>query len=228
MLKQRTILLTSGPTSAPLDAVRYITNRSSGRLGSVIARELSRAGANVIQLAGENSLTAHDVAAGEDLQVEVERFHTVKQLKNQLQDHLQHNRVDAVLMAAAVLDYIPAEPVRGKHSSQEEEWIIRLKRGEKLIEQLRTWSPHPVIVGFKLESGISLDQLVQRSKNLMDRSDAAMVLANLAEEVSEDKHTGYLIQREEDNRLRVSEPLTNRQAIAHALIEQLHKILPPK
>jgi len=221
------ILLASGPTCAPLDAVRYIANRSTGRLGSAIAYELHRRGAELIHLAGENSFTSQQLHPGEDLShIRVERFVTVEDLKDKLRRHLQEDSIAAVLMAAAVLDYVPAEPICGKKSSQDGEWIIRLKRGEKLIEHIRVWAPQVYLVGFKLETNITLEEMTARAIDLMDRSGAALVLANRLEEIENENHVGYLIERFADSKeCAVSPPLQTREEIAERLADRLSECL---
>ncbi|MEW6235988.1 MAG: phosphopantothenoylcysteine decarboxylase [Candidatus Omnitrophota bacterium] len=217
------ILLTSGPTCAPLDAVRYIANRSTGRLGSAIAYELHRRGAELIHLAGENSFTSQQLHPGEDLsRIRVERFLMVEDLKDKLRRHLLEDSLDAVLMAAAVLDYVPADPLPGKKSSQDGEWIIRLKRGEKLIEHIRVWAPHVFLVGFKLEADITLEELSARAGDLMDRSGAALVLANRLEEIGNENHVGYIIERIAGSTdCVISPPLRAREEIAARLADRL-------
>ncbi len=218
-LKGKTILLTSGPTFAPLDAVRSITNHSTGRLGTAIAHAILRQQANLYMLAGETS-----EAPDPDLfpRLHLQRFRTVPQLKDSMIQILQEQPIDTVIMAAAVLDYFPVERMRSKKSSHDDEWIIRLKRGEKLIEQIHSWASGTMIVGFKLESRISLEELTGRASDLMDRSGARVVIANRIEEIGDDRHIGYLIERKENSeKLSVSKPLPTRETIAEALTVRL-------
>lgn len=219
-LTSRRILIASGPTSAPLDDVRFITNRSTGRLGAVIARALSDAGADVVQLAGEASVTALDMGTVQD-RIEVERFFTVDDLKNVLRARLTQERVDAVIMAAAVLDYIPIESTQGKHRSDLDEWTVTLRRGEKIIERIQEWAPQTVLVGFKLESRISLEALTDRAGDLLERANAKLVIANRIEEIGADKHVGYFVTRNELGEATLSEPLPTREAIAQGLVAWL-------
>ena len=229
-LFDKQFLLTSGPTFAPIDAVRSITNHSSGRLGSAIAFALLRQGAEVHQLAGETSLTPLELDPDQDLsRLRVTRFRTVPELKELIRRTLSDHPIQAVLMAAAVLDYIPIAPVEGKKASNEEEWVVRLRRGEKIIEQIRSWSPDVLIVGFKLESRISREELTARAWGLLVRSDAKWVVANRLEEIRSDHHVGYIVERRDgEDRYSVSSPLNTREAIAEALVERLAATLNPK
>lgn len=217
-LAGKTILLTSGPTTAPLDDVRYIANRSTGRLGSEIGLHCVQAGAYIIQLAGPGSVTLQDAAA-EPIhdQLEIERYETVEQLKGLLQAQLKQQPIDAVLMAAAVLDYIPVQTVAGKQSSQSDEWVVTFRRGEKLIEKILQWSPGSLLVGFKLESRIDLEALQERALDLMQRSGAQLVVANRLQEIGEE-HVAYLVSRDHSGQAALSAPLATRREIAQRLV----------
>lgn len=222
ILQGKTILLTSGPTYAPLDAVRVITNRSSGRLGCAIAERCLEESATVLHLAGEGSASLlNEANAVNKAYYRVQRFGTVPELKALMRQALSQQKIDAVIMAAAVLDYIPENVESGKKRSQEYEWVVKFKRGEKLIEQIRSWSKDVLIVGFKLESQITLEELKARAENLMQRSDAEAVVANLMEEVASEHHTAYLIQRSTNKGITMSPPLRDRLTIAESLCQSM-------
>ncbi|MBN2328722.1 MAG: phosphopantothenoylcysteine decarboxylase [Candidatus Omnitrophica bacterium] len=221
-LENKTILIASGPTFAPIDAVRGVANRSTGRLGSAIARELARRGARIHFLAGEGSMTPSllDPDADRAL-IREKRFLTVDQLSQAIRHSLARRHFDAVLMAAAVLDYIPAGVVEGKKKSDADEWIVRLKRGEKIIEKIREWAPEVFLVGFKLEAGVSLEELIERSADLMKRSGAGLVVANRVEEIGGGRHVAFLIDQDREGGHQASAPLLTREDIANSLGDYL-------
>ncbi|MFW6032656.1 MAG: phosphopantothenoylcysteine decarboxylase [Phycisphaeraceae bacterium] len=105
-------LITAGPTREPIDAVRYIGNRSSGRMGFALARAAAEAGHAVTLLLGP-------VSAAEKLPgaVRVERFESTADLERLLAAHFP--ACDRLIMAAAVADYRPARVERGKLKRQE-------------------------------------------------------------------------------------------------------------
>ncbi len=221
-LQGRTILITSGPTFAPIDSVRSIVNRSSGRMGCALASECLRQGARVIFCAGYTSL--RPPADSENLIQK--QFETVDDLTRLIQDSLQAYHVDAIIMAAAVLDYVPDTVYETKKSSTENTWTLTLKRSIKIIEQIRKWDKNVLIVGFKLETQISQKDLIARANDLMKRSDAAMVFANRTEDVSESNHAGFLVERSKESKeLRISEPLETREAVAQKIVERLSYLL---
>jgi phosphopantothenoylcysteine synthetase/decarboxylase len=209
-LSGKKIILASGPTFAPIDAVRSITNRSTGRLGCAIANSLIRAGADILFLQGETSASPSNPFPDARKEcLHVESFYTVQDLKQLLRKHIESGQFDAVIMAAAVLDYIP-EPCEGKKSSQDEQWTVTFHRGEKLIERIRDWSSSITIVGFKLESQISMPDLTSRAMNLMERSGAEIVVANRVEEVGDHTHIAYIIHKD-DTHVSVSSSLQSRE-----------------
>lgn len=104
-LKGRRILVTAGPTREPLDPVRFLTNRSSGKMGYALARMARYRGAEVILVSGPTHL---EPPAG----VEVVAVETAEQMRAACQERLP--AVDAVIMAAAVADFRPAAPAASK------------------------------------------------------------------------------------------------------------------
>ncbi|MFW6335512.1 MAG: phosphopantothenoylcysteine decarboxylase, partial [Phycisphaeraceae bacterium] len=101
------ILLTAGPTREPIDEVRFLSNRSSGKVGLSLARAAHDAGHRVTLLLGP-------VCAGDDLPggIEVVRFGSTADLQRELEHRF--DACDALIMAAAVADYRPAEVIQGK------------------------------------------------------------------------------------------------------------------
>lgn len=220
-LQGKRIVIASGPTAAPIDDVRMILNRSSGRLGTTIALACARHGAHVIQLAGTPGLTADDLApAGHASGVEVIRYETIPDLKQALRNQASHTP-DAILMASAVLDYIPAEQHAGKKSSSDDEWTLRLVRSEKLIERILEWAPGTCLVGFKLESGLTDEELVARAYDLIRRSGAELVVANHLQSISETGHSAFLVEDRTGHHPDHPTPLQSRDAIADALVNWL-------
>lgn len=101
----RGLLVTAGPTQEPIDAVRFVGNRSSGRLGVALADEAARRGASVTLLLGPSAL------APVDPRVRVLRFRTTADLQRLLGEHF--SRCGMLIQAAAVADYRPVAPVVG-------------------------------------------------------------------------------------------------------------------
>jgi phosphopantothenoylcysteine decarboxylase/phosphopantothenate--cysteine ligase len=138
------VLVTAGATREPIDAVRFISNFSTGSTGASIAEALVAIGHRVVYVRGESAVPAPSAA-------EQGSFYSARDLSAQLQRRLAKGDVDAVIMAAAVSDYRPGAPTDGKLSSAPEELTLHLVRNPKILPQLKAWSPRPLrVVGFKL------------------------------------------------------------------------------
>lgn len=143
-LAGKRVLVTAGGTREPLDAVRYIGNRSSGRMGVALAAEARRRGAIV-------TLIASNLAVPPPDDVEVVEAPTAADVESEAS---ARSDADVVLMAAAISDYRPTETVAGKRPKDEETWKIALEPTTdvlKLLGEHRTNGQ--VLVGFAAETG---------------------------------------------------------------------------
>jgi phosphopantothenoylcysteine decarboxylase/phosphopantothenate--cysteine ligase len=139
----RRLLVTAGPTHEPIDAVRYLANRSSGRMGLALAAAGAAAGWDVMLLLGP---TAELPPVG----VRVERFGSTADLERLLATHFP--ACDVLIMAAAVADYRPAHVVDGKLPRRGEKLVLELAPTPDLVAACTARrAPHQRIVGFALE-----------------------------------------------------------------------------
>jgi phosphopantothenoylcysteine decarboxylase/phosphopantothenate--cysteine ligase len=153
------ILVTAGPTEEPVDAVRHISNPSSGKMGYAIAAEAVRMGAEVTLVTGPTLL---DPPAG----AKTIQVRTAQQMLDAcLQEYEQ---VDVVIATAAVSDYRPAEVWQGKRKKGEEEWTIRLVPNPDILRTLGERKGKHVLVGFAAETQelLANAQAKLREKNL--------------------------------------------------------------
>jgi phosphopantothenoylcysteine decarboxylase / phosphopantothenate---cysteine ligase len=145
-LAGRRVLVTAGGTREPLDSVRFLGNRSSGRMGVALAEEARRRGADVTLLLANGSVAP---SAG----IEVVQAPTAADLARET---LARADADVVLMAAAVADYSPREPIGGKRPKSKEPWTITLEpTGDILAELARRRTNGQVLVGFAADEGES-------------------------------------------------------------------------
>ena len=141
------VLLTAGATREPLDAVRFLSNVSTGSTGAALADALSALGHTVTLLRGEG-------AAAPKNPCERETFSSTVDLWSHLERRLSGGRYDAVVMAAAVSDYRPLTILPGKIPSDAGQITLTLTRNPKILPQLKQFSPRPlIVVGFKLTVG---------------------------------------------------------------------------
>jgi phosphopantothenoylcysteine synthetase/decarboxylase len=190
-------LVTAGPMRAYLDAVRFISNVSTGRLGAEIARECLARGASVTFAHGPGSrLPSPPEGTGDRLTlVEID---TLTNLMETLREELRGGKSQVCFHAMAVLDYIPDQKMPGKLSSDAETRTIMLHRSPKVIEQIKKIAPTVLLVGFKLEVGLSDEELEEAGQGLMSRTGAEIVVANDLERIQGGHHPARICYRRGD------------------------------
>jgi phosphopantothenoylcysteine decarboxylase / phosphopantothenate---cysteine ligase len=167
----RRILITAGPTHEPIDAVRFLGNRSSGRLGVAIADEAARRGWEVTLLLGPVSRTPADS------RVRTHRFRTCADLQELLAKTTQD--CDVLVMAAAVADYRPkVDPAffGGKFRRKNEKLTLELEPTPDLLAQVAAQRrPGQLLVGFALEPR---EELLASARAKLERKRIDLVVGN--------------------------------------------------
>jgi phosphopantothenoylcysteine decarboxylase/phosphopantothenate--cysteine ligase len=167
-LQGKKILVTAGPTQEPIDAVRFISNRSSGKMGFAIANAAALRGADVTLVSGPVSLqTPHHVT-----RVDVE---TAGEMLKVVQHHF--NKQDAIIMAAAVADFTPRQSLKQKmkkEEMQERGLTLALEKTEDILESLGRKKNGKILVGFALET----QNEVQNAKEKLKRKHLDLVVLN--------------------------------------------------
>lgn len=186
-LARRRALVLYGPTRAWIDPVRYLANASTGRLGARIVESLARRGATVEAIIGPG-------AAEPAVELPLHRVESVDDVLRESERLLAQGRFDAVLMAMAILDYVPAAPQSHKRAADAEAWHLELRPTPKVLDRLRAWAPEAILVGFKLESDPA--RLLEHARELMARSGAELVVANLTAETSDADHRVTILHRD--------------------------------
>lgn len=186
-LKGKTALVTSGPTFEPLDPVRFIGNRSSGKQGHAIAKALADAGANVTLISGPVSLP--DPAGVKTIHVE-----TANEMLAATEAALP---ADIAIFAAAVADWAPAELADHKIKKRKDESppTIALKENPDILKTISHHAKRPaLVIGFAAET----ENLEQNAKTKLSTKGCDWVLANLVgnpdhKTFGEDQNHVYLI-----------------------------------
>jgi phosphopantothenoylcysteine decarboxylase/phosphopantothenate--cysteine ligase len=165
-LAGRRVLVTAGGTREPLDAVRFVGNRSSGRMGVALAEEARRRGAEVVLLAANLAVPA---PAG------VETIPTPT-AETMLTAALALEDVDLALLAAAVADYRPAAALAGKRAKGGEQWTLELEPTADVARALgERKRPGQVLVLFGAELG---EDGLDRKRRMLDDKHADLVVFN--------------------------------------------------
>jgi phosphopantothenoylcysteine decarboxylase/phosphopantothenate--cysteine ligase len=163
------VLVSAGGTREPIDAVRYVGNRSSGRMGYALAAEAARRGAQV-------TVVAANVALPGPAGAEVVAVETAAELAAACAERFE--RCDLLLMAAAVADYRPSDPHAGKlkKDAQGDALDLRLERTEDVLATLASRRrPGQVLVGFAAEHG---DGAVAYGRDKLERKGLDAVVVN--------------------------------------------------
>ena len=167
----RCILVTAGPTCEDLDPVRYLGNRSTGRMGYAVAAEAATRGARVLLVTGPATL---DPPAG----VEVTAVRSAAEMHRAVMRLVSDAAVDAVVMAAAVADYTPSGgAAAAKIRKTDKDLVLSLRRTPDVLAELgarRGAATTPVLVGFAAETG----DVVERAREKLARKRVDLIVAN--------------------------------------------------
>jgi phosphopantothenoylcysteine decarboxylase/phosphopantothenate--cysteine ligase len=165
-LAGRRILITAGGTREPVDSVRFLGNRSSGRMGVALADEARRRGAEVILLAANLAVDVpHDVEA-----IPTPTAESMRDAALALPD------VDVALLAAAVADYRPAQPLHRKRTKDDHAWTLELQPTDDVAKALGARKrPGQVLVAFGAEHGA---EGLARKRAMLETKNADLVVFN--------------------------------------------------
>ncbi len=169
-LSGRKVLVTAGPTYEDIDAVRYVGNRSSGRMGFALADEARRRGARVTLVAGPTRLEPPAVD-------EIVRVRSAAQMHEAVLHAAA--AADVVIMAAAVADYTPAQRADGKIAKGDAPLMLSLERTKDILGELGAMrnalgGAVPLLVGFAAETA----DVVERARAKRTRKKVDMIVAN--------------------------------------------------
>ena len=155
-LKGKKVLISAGPTIAPIDPVRYITNRSTGKMGYAIAEEARDRGAEVVLVSGPTNLNPPK-------DVKIINIKTNEEMKNEILEYFEW--ADIVIKSAAVADYKPKEYSKEKIKKGEGDLNLCLTRDNDILKSLGDMKTHQVLVGFAAESNDVLKNAEKKLKN---------------------------------------------------------------
>lgn len=165
-MADETVLVTAGPTYEDIDPVRYVANRSSGKMGFAIAREARARGARVILVAGPNHLIApHDV-----------ELVTVRSAAEMHREVMEHSRdANVVIKAAAVADYRPARKASQKIHKTEKEYHLAMSSTVDILRELGEKKRNgQFLVGFAAET----QQIMESGRNKLRDKKLDMIVVN--------------------------------------------------
>jgi len=207
------VLVTAGPTREALDAVRFLSNRSTGKMGFAVAAAAAARGATVtlvhgpVSLAAPPGVTAVPVSSAAEMAAAVtDRF----------------AEQDAVIKVAAVADYRPAEVIAGKRKKGDDTWTLELERTEDILAGLAADKGDRVLVGFAAEAERvaehAAEKLVRKGLDLIVANDITRADAGFGADTNAATIIGADGQREEVD-------LVDKRVLAHRVLDRVVGIL---
>ncbi len=168
------MLVTAGGTQEPIDPVRFIGNRSSGKMGYAIATEAARRGASVTLVSGPTSLPEPD-------RVSLVRVRTAAEMRDAVLSRFDDN--DVIVKAAAVADFRPASPSSSKIKKDDGTPAIVLERTEDILAELGRTKTHQLLVGFSAET----EDAVAHARKKLTAKNLDLIVTNVVGTA----HTGF-------------------------------------
>ena len=216
VLRGRRVVVTAGPTYEDIDPVRYVGNRSSGRMGFAIAAAAHARGANVTLVAGPTGI---DPPATD----EVIRVRRASEMHAAVMRAAGH--ADVVIMAAAVADYAPVSPAADKIAKSDETLTLTLQRTPDILADLGQASAKRatplVLVGFAAETGNPLararEKRIRKNVDLMVANDVSAPGSGF----DVDTNAVTIIGADEEQTL----PLQSKARVADAILDRVEQLI---
>jgi phosphopantothenoylcysteine decarboxylase/phosphopantothenate--cysteine ligase len=211
-LRGQRVIVTAGPTREPIDPVRVITNRSSGRMGYALAEAAFARGADVLLVSGPTPLP---VPAG----IAVERVETTEQLADAVAAALE--RADVLVMAAAPSDFRPETPAGAKHPRSARGLALTLAPTPDILETTKRLRKRgATVVGFAFETGAALE----RPRRKLTDKDLDLVVVNRADEpgagAEVETNRVTLLTRDAAREL----PLMSKRDVAEGILDAVEEL----
>jgi phosphopantothenoylcysteine decarboxylase/phosphopantothenate--cysteine ligase len=215
-LTGRRVLVTAGPTYENIDPVRFVGNRSSGRMGYAVAAEALRRGATVTLVSGPAHLTAPPAAELVNVRSAAEMHAAVME---------RAGDQDVVVMSAAVADYTPADPASQKLTKRDGPLMLTLNRTRDILADLGKLpsraSGRPVLVGFAAET----HDVVTRAQAKLQKKGADLIVANDVSRTDAgfevDSNAVTLVSGDGVERV----PLQSKAAVAVRILDAVERLL---
>jgi phosphopantothenoylcysteine decarboxylase / phosphopantothenate---cysteine ligase len=207
-LENETVLVTAGPTCEDLDPVRYITNRSSGKMGYAIAEAAAQRGARTILITGPTAL---------ETPANVERFdiRTAEEMHRAVTEKISQTSI--AIFAAAVADYRPAQTQNQKIKRNQEPYTLALEPTPDILASVTKNKGDRLIVGFAAET----ERVAENARKKLAAKNADLIVANdvTAEGAGFDHDTNIITLFARDGRDLPLPRMTKREA-AHRILDE--------
>ncbi len=216
--KGKKIVITTGATREAIDPVRFLSNRSSGKMGVSLAREAYRRGASVTLIHG--LINSRIPAAVKSVPVT-----SAEEMRDAVVKHVwkTSDKPDIVIMAAAVCDFRPKEEAKLKLRKKDVGSALKLVENPDILAELgeKRTGDKPVLVGFAVETG-EIEDLLVDARNKLEKKGADIIVGNFAHEALElDTNRVWIIGK---NGLQTEVSTTYKSRVANRVLDTALKI----
>ncbi|MBW2325595.1 MAG: bifunctional phosphopantothenoylcysteine decarboxylase/phosphopantothenate--cysteine ligase CoaBC [Deltaproteobacteria bacterium] len=210
-LKDKKILVTSGPTREPVDPVRFISNPSSGKMGFAVARAAEYRGGAVTLITGPTHLPDPN-------NVKVFRIQTAREMARAVFENVEHS--DIIIKTAAVSDYRPKDPATQKIKKEKGERVLYLERTQDILKEIGRRKKDQILVGFAAET----ENLEQHAETKRVEKNLDIIVGNIVGEPSSgfgaDTNKVTLFYKDGTQE---PLPVMGKDAVAHILLDRILK-----
>jgi phosphopantothenate-cysteine ligase len=194
VIQKMNVLITSGGTRERIDPIRSIANKSTGRLGSLIADRFANSGAEVTYICSNDAIKPDSI-------VNIVEITDTYDLEREIRAMCAKTSFNAIIHAMAVSDYRVRSVTSGgvtldrskKISSALPELTVTLEPAPKIIALFSGLAPSACLVGFKLLDGSTRDELFSAAEKVLRDNNCTFVLANDSRDIRGDGHIGHLL-----------------------------------
>lgn len=213
-LQNKIVLLTAGPTYEAIDPVRFIGNRSSGKMGYALAEELANQGAKVILISGPVSIqTQHP-------NVEVIKVESAAEMYDACHQHF--HKCNIAILSAAVADYTVAHPAQSKIKKKEATLVLELVKTKDILKSLGAIKEKQILVGFALETN---NEIFHAQEKLIKKNLDFIVLNSLQDAGAGFQHETNKISILDKNNKITKFELKSKQEVAKDIVSYLKHFL---
>ncbi len=207
------VLITGGPTAEDIDPVRFITNRSTGRMGLAVAGAVRRAGGTPLLVLGPTHLAPPPGIA-------VLRVRSAADMDRAVRANLAW--ADSLVMTAAVADYTPAEPLDTKMKKKDGDLFLRLRRTADILAGIRDLPERrgKFVVGFSLDVGVNLDE----GRRKLKAKGLDLIVVNGADSFGSNRSSAWLVQPDSETDCGALE----KEALADRIVSRILLRFPDK
>lgn len=207
-LAGKKILITAGPTQEPLDPVRFISNRSSGRMGYALAQAALSRGGEVTLISGPTRLLPPSGA-------EVTNVQTAKEMRREVLRNFK--KANIFISCAAVADYRPKKRVKKKMKG-EESFTLELERNPDILKEVSKKKGKRILVGFALET----ENLIKNAKAKLRKKKLDLIIANPYSQAGKETNIVKII----DKKRRVQHlPRLPKEEVARRILDRIVKLV---